>query len=189
MIDFIKIAKRIASGDASCVYVDLDETLIHTVELNDLVSQAVFKAYPGEKISFSQYGIMLRPGAIQLLDDLRALNVPIYILTHSVSSYATTIIEAFGFDVDAIFPRESLMGSVGNGEKKFVLIDDLDPTHMVFQMKAQAMGVKLISNLNEEQQREYFSAWHICPPQFLGNPLDKGLDGVAEKASSMLGVV
>jgi hypothetical protein len=187
-MNFIRIAARVAMSIGTCVYVDLDETLIHTVILDDRPSVMVFTNYPGEKLQIGKYGVMLRPGAIELLKSLRGLNFgPIYLLTHSVSEYANTISEAFGFDVDEIFPRESLIGKVGRGENNFVLIDDLDSTHLVFQMKAQAMGIPLIDG-TDDVLKEYFSKWHIQPSGFVGDPSDNGLDGIADMVAIALGV-
>lgn len=186
-MSLIGIAARISSLEDSCIYVDLDETLIHTFELEKASDINAFETYPGEKIQSEEgYGTVLRPGANEFLAELRALDIgPIYLLTHSVISYAETMVSAFSLDVDAIFARENLIGSVGKGEKKFVLIDDLDPLHPVFQMKAQAMGIPLLQGkVDSEVLRAYYSAWQVKPTQFLGNPSDSGLKGIAEIVQS-----
>lgn len=190
MINLTKIAIRIAASTTnSCIYVDLDETLIHTFLVEDLQSLNVFKSYPGRKIFHSGMATLLRPGAIELLAELRALNSgPVYLLTHSNSEYANTMVRNFKFDVDAVFPRESLMGQVGNGEEKFVLIDDLGPPHPVFQLKAMAMGIPLPNSdeTDENTLKTYYSTWHVQPPQFLGSPTDQGLSGIAEAVANLL---
>jgi hypothetical protein len=184
-MDLMKIAARISSG-GSCIYVDLDETLIHTFSLEKEKNAVTFAAYPGEKIQNDGYGTMLRPGATEFLADLRTLEIgPIYLLTHSVAEYAGTMISAFGLDVDEVFPRESLIGKVGNGEKNFVLVDDLDSLHPVFQMKAQAIGIPPLGGINDpEILRAYYSAWQVKPTQFLGDPSDNGLEYIPELVRS-----
>lgn len=189
MINLVKIASKIAaSATNSCIYVDLDETLIHTFPLDNAQTLYIFKSYPGPKIQYDEMATVLRPGANEFLAELRALNAgPIYLLTHSVSEYANVMVKNFKLDVDEVFPRESLMGHVGNGEEKFVLVDDLSPSHPVFQLKAMAMGIPFPStDETEDTLRIYYSTWHIQPSQFLGNPKDSGLNGMAESVSNLL---
>jgi hypothetical protein len=93
----------------------------------------------------------------------------------------------FDLDVDEIFPRESLLDRVGHGEEKFILIDDLDPLHPVFQLKAKAMGIlPFIGDETDDKMREsYYSAWQIRPTQFFGDPSDRGLEGIVNKVSEV----
>lgn len=189
-MNLIRIAARVSSKPtSSCIYVDLDETLIHTFYLDNQDSVMNFLTYPGKKIQMSEERVsVLRPGANELLLALRNLNIgPIYLLTHSVSAYANMMVSIFDLDVDEIFPRESLLGRVGHGEEKFVLIDDLDPLHPVFQLKAKAMGILPLNSdeINDRMRESYYAAWQIKPIQFLGDPLDRGLEGVADRVSEM----
>lgn len=181
------IAARISSI-SSCIYVDLDETLIHTFYLDSHDSVVNFLTYPGKKVQIGERVSVLRPGANELLLALRNLNIgPVYLLTHSVSSYANTMVLTFDLDVDEIFPRESLLDRVGHGEEKFILIDDLDPLHPVFQLKAKAMGIlPFIGDETDDKMREsYYSAWQIRPTQFFGDPSDRGLEGIVNKVSEV----
>lgn len=188
-MNLLRIAARVAAGGGTCVYVDLDETLVHTMDLRDDTGAARFGAWPGEKLELAGggAGTVLRPLARELLEELRAYG-PVYMLTHSVGSYAGQIAAAFGLDVDAIFPRESLGGRVGAGEARFVLVDDLDPLHPVVQMKMAAAGVPPYQDLepSEEGARAHFSAWQVRPPEFLGSPEDRGLEGIAALVGSAL---
>lgn len=191
-MNLLRIAARVAAEpEATCVYVDLDETLVHTVSLRDDTEAARFRQFPGEKLEMGTYGSMLRPGARELLAALKSFG-PVYLLTYSVETYASTLCSAFGLDVDAIFPRESLSGRVGNGEDRFVLVDDLEPMHPVVQTKMLAAGVPRFEpgdvdwsdeaavRAHDEACRDYYASWQVRPPEFLGRPDDRGLEGVVE---------
>jgi len=117
------------------IFVDLDETLIHTLgmktiagdveKVNDLCDKPVTITL-GKK---EHYVTVLRPGANFLLFRLREIG-HVYMLTRATKDYAIAMNKAFnfGFDEDRIFDRNfqkyNIPKNISQG--KNFLIDDLD---------------------------------------------------------------
>ena len=111
------------------IFVDLDETLIHCNLWIDEIRE-------GESVinlSDGEYRALLRPGALDLLTQLRKV-APCYILTASAQDYARAWNEKFnlGFANDDIYSREQIANR-DISTSKFVnpaayLIDNL-PRH------------------------------------------------------------
>jgi hypothetical protein len=193
-VNLISIAAKIAASPPSeaCTYVDLDETLIHSFSLLRSTGLNLFRKYPGEKLQMGAVGVLLRPGAREFLAALKEYG-PVYMLTHSVFKYASTISVALDLDVDTIYSRENLSGRVGKGQTIFVIVDDLDPLHPIMQMKMASMGVVPYpmpeEGAEEEDVRAYYATRQIRTPEFVGNPKDQGLVGVAERVGEMLAIM
>jgi len=120
------------------IFVDLDETLIHTlgmktvagdVEKVDNLCDKPVTVSLGKK---EHYVAVLRPGANYLLFRLREIG-HVYMLTRAAKDYAQAMNKAFnfGFDEDRIFDREYVKDWKHKNPKikidtgKNVLIDDL----------------------------------------------------------------
>ena len=88
------------------IFLDLDETLIHSIPGGGNNPHRTW-LHIGEE----RYGSVLRPGVHQLLKDIRDANIPVYILSYAVYSYAQTWNDVFnlGFLDKEIFAREHLL--------------------------------------------------------------------------------
>ena len=87
------------------IFVDLDETLIHTFEdWEDPTADAVEVEVSGQKFQTS-----LRPGALDLLAQLRAVG-DVHMLTIATADYAAKMNQQFGFGFsgEEIYPREKI---------------------------------------------------------------------------------
>lgn len=95
------------------IFVDIDETLLHTEILYSLEHDEV-KLKPGQAHLRNwefPYVASLREGALELLKRLREIpNSKVYALTTSVNVYANGFNEAFGFGwkPEEIYAREAL---------------------------------------------------------------------------------
>jgi hypothetical protein len=120
------------------IFVDLDETLIHTLGFKTVagdieqVEELCDKPVTVSLNKNEHYTIVLRPGANYLLYRLREIG-KVYMLTRAAKDYAQAVNKAFnfGFDEDKIFDRQYVVNwkhktpkiEIPNG--KCVLIDDL----------------------------------------------------------------
>ena len=119
-------------------FVDLDETLIHTLGMKTIAGDLGDESNLCDKpvtIALSkkeQYVTVLRPGANYLLFALRDFG-KLYMLTRATKDYAIAMNKAFnfGFNEDRIFdrkfiekPKYNIPTGVGHGRN--FLIDDLD---------------------------------------------------------------
>ena len=115
------------------IFVDLDNTLINA---ESLVSSPPknSKVITLKSMYFTErYWARLRPGALELLDNLRR-TAPTYMLTAATTDYARAWNKEFnlGFKEEDIYAREdSSMGDLNVGDKfptkgKVYLIDDKD---------------------------------------------------------------
>jgi len=116
------------------IFVDLDETLIHTLLPFEHIDGKDYKPeYPVVKIKVGKdvYETCLRPGANTLLLKLREAG-HVYMLTRAAKDYAKAMSKEFGFAFteDRIFDREYVKNwkyknvDIPNG--KNYLIDDLN---------------------------------------------------------------
>ena len=189
-MDLFRIAARIASNDV-CVYVDLDETLIHTMRLDVPQNLKKFDGWEGDKIELSdsgrpydgRMGTLLRPGAREMLNELHSIG-PVYLLTYSINKYASEIVRELELGVNEIFSREDLAGKVGKGQTKFVLIDDLNTLDPMIQTKLKAAGVEESDSFVEQQA--WFERHHLQVQGFSGSDGDTGLNGIPSRVRMML---
>lgn len=113
------------------IFIDLDETLIHTSLEPDTKSKEVVVNIMPPPHKPENYNVMVRPGANKLLFALREIG-NVYMLTRAVRSYAHAMNKTFkfGFTTDRIFARQDLRSSKYKPrtyhQAKFFLIDDLD---------------------------------------------------------------
>jgi len=120
------------------IFVDLDETLIHTLGMKTIAGDLGDESNLCDKpvtIALSkkeQYVTVLRPGANYLLFALRDFG-KLYMLTRATKDYAIAMNKAFnfGFDEDRIFDRNFINKQKHNTPKNIsqgrnFLIDDLD---------------------------------------------------------------
>ena len=127
------------------VFVDLGETLIHTIGMAPYAGKETFELKGQEPDPEVEYAdkpvkvkidkeicyVVLRPGANYLLYRLREIG-HVYMLTRASKSYAKAMNKAFnfGFDEDRIFDKEYVKNwkyknpKIPKGDN--VLIDDLD---------------------------------------------------------------
>ena len=116
------------------IFVDLDETLIHTSGMDTITGQRGNEA-PSSNIKIELDGVRyyptLRPGANYLLFQLRSIG-RVFMLTRAVKDYARAMNKEFGFGFtdDKIFDRKYVKNwkykkpDIPKAERNF-LIDDL----------------------------------------------------------------
>jgi TFIIF-interacting CTD phosphatase-like protein len=103
------------------IFIDLDETLIHTLSLEYLYDPNYKNELPTVTINFPgdkyDYKASRRPNALKFLKALRKIG-PVYMLTRAVHEYAVAMNQAFkfGFTENQIFDRAYV-----NGKKKVIL--------------------------------------------------------------------
>ena len=125
-------------SNTTSVFVDLDETLVHTLGMKTIAGDFGDESNLCDKpvtIALSkkeQYVTVLRPGANYLLFRLREVG-KVYMLTRATKDYAIAMNKAFnfGFDEDRIFDRNFINKQKHNTPKNIsqgrnFLIDDLD---------------------------------------------------------------
>ena len=125
-------------GLPASVFLDLDETLIHT-------RVAGTQLEPGltTPLRYGPYLAWLRPDAREILRVVGALAVPLYLCTASERAYAAGLSSVFGLGI----PERNILGlehlqAGQTGISPFgVLIDDLDPGHEVARLKRRVLGI------------------------------------------------
>ncbi len=113
------------------IFVDLDETLIHTntsTEPNEIPEISInTSTRPGKP---DYYSSSLRPGAIELLAELRRIG-NVFMLTRATHEYAVAMNKVFdlGFPVNRIYSRRDVKNfrykELNLPQGKNFLIDDL----------------------------------------------------------------
>jgi hypothetical protein len=106
------------------IFVDLDETLIHTFEdWEDPTADAIEVEVSGQRLRTS-----LRPGALDLLAQLRAIG-SVHLLTIACADYAAKMNQYFGFGFSGqeIYPREKIQDKMIDlpPRDQVVLLDNL----------------------------------------------------------------
>lgn len=92
------------------IFVDLDETLIHTFNSWEEKTGRNIKSFTLS--DGDSYETCERPGALEFLAQLRQI-APVYMLTAATTEYADTVNElfSFGFDPMHIYAREDVHGN------------------------------------------------------------------------------
>lgn len=106
------------------IFVDLDETLIHTFEdWEDPTADAIEVEVSGQRLQTS-----LRPGALDLLAQFRAIG-NVHMLTIACADYAAKMNQQFGFGFSGqeIYPREKIQDKMINlpPRDQVTLLDNL----------------------------------------------------------------
>jgi len=162
------------------IYLDLDDTLIHSVY--------GLGRNPGKRTTISLsnkdvYHTLLRPLASDILAGLRNIG-QVKMLTTAVKEYALAQNQAFflGFSDADIIAREDYVTSINDmfGEKwvplqsktdpNSVLIDNLPPSTESSRIKIQFLGIKQSSYF---QIREFYGKEPSCFQQELEDLLEK----------------
>lgn len=110
------------------VFVDLDETLIHTLSV--FFEDPPAKDSKKVKIGEHNYDVVLRQGALYFLEILRNSG-EVYMLTAATEDYAFAMNKAFklGFKEEQIYSREDISSSIASskhfGKGKVYLFDNL----------------------------------------------------------------
>ncbi len=120
------------------VFLDLDETLIHTREAGSQLEPGLTSPF-----RYGPYLAWLRPDAWAILQIVKALDVPLYICTASERAYAAGLSAAFGLGIPErnILGLEHLQAGLTGIAPSGVLIDDLDPGHEVARLKRRVLGI------------------------------------------------
>jgi hypothetical protein len=143
------------------VYLDLDHTLLYT----------------------SPVGSVPRPRLKDFLHRLAGL-YDVYLLTAADLGYARRLLDAFG--VVHLFrelysSRELSPGSI-TPPGRWVLVDDLDPTHANALYKLQCLGLQG----GAERSQEFVDRHYIKANRFFGEPHDDELLGILDVVRSRL---
>ena len=123
---------------ADSIFLDLDETLIHTREVDSQLEPG----FPSP-LRYGPYFAWLRPDAKEILQIVYGLKVPLYICTASERAYAAGLSVAFGLGVPEanILGLEHLRAGLTGIAPNSVLIDDLDPGHEIARLKRQVLEI------------------------------------------------
>lgn len=120
------------------VFLDLDETLVHTLE-------AHLKPEPGlpAPVRYGPYFAWLRPNALELLELVNSLGVPVFICSMSERAYAAGLSSLFKLGI----PERNILGLEPLNAGRFgiapggVLIDDLEAEHGIVRCKRRVLGI------------------------------------------------
>lgn len=187
-MDILRIAARVAKASPACLYVDLDETLVHTVRrgrhdderIESLLASGLEHAeIGGAFVSF------LRPGARDFLLALRGLG-GVSLCTAANRPYADDVLAAFGLNalIDDVVSSEDFSG-VRASCGTTVLVDNLPVHASDIEAKLRAIGVGwdpedpslagLSGDERFERKLEHGSRHHVKVKDFWGDPSDRGL--------------
>lgn len=157
-------AQQVISPKPNAVFLDLDETIINTV-----YGPGNNKTRTWIRIGEDRYGAILRPGAQQFIDDVRAAGIPLYALTYATLEYANAWNTTFkwGFTADRLFAREHLHERLLDKPPKCIpiLIDDLDQTQPALQVKRSWLATRSETGI----------VYNWRPTAFMGHPNTKPL--------------
>lgn len=147
--------KRLESDMPShgTIFVDLDETLVHTVFWRNAAWTDIPKTARRDPASYlaedpatktiaergGDYFTRLRPGAKEFLTELGTLG-PLSILTNGVTEFQVKVLEAHG--LRSFFGQVIGRGYDGLSESpKHILIDDTDPVNGLASLKLHLLGI------------------------------------------------
>ncbi len=122
------------------VFVDLDETLVHSVAKELSVGR---KRPNFDSFAYGPYLAFLRPEALAILDACREQAQEVVLFTFSEKEYAVEISRAFGFGfaVNQVFGCELFLFGEKDLAPAGVLIDDKPPGHENAQLKMRTLGI------------------------------------------------
>ena len=120
------------------IFLDLDETLIHT-----RVAGSQLEPGLSTPLRCGPYLAWLRPDVREILRIVGALAVPLYICTASERAYAVRLSAVFGLGIPErnILALEHLQAGQTRLAPNGVLIDDLDPDHALARLKRRVLGI------------------------------------------------
>lgn len=196
-MDVFRIAARVAQSKPS-IYIDLDETLVHSIERSHIEEDELQKLYEesnGHAIVMSDYITFLRPGAEDFLISVGAMGT-LYLCTAASASYATEILNEFGLSsyFSDIFARDAIHGRPKRSNSgPAILVDNLPSGAADIRTKLRFIGIPPYSTPlgsdpedDRQKQQSYYSQFHIQVPEFTGNMNDRGLSSIPSKVQSAL---
>lgn len=122
------------------LFVDLDETLVHSIEKERLGGR---KLPDFESFAHGSYVTFLRPEAPAILGICREWAQEVVLFTFSEAAYAREISQAFGFGFAAnqVFGCELFVFGEKDLSPTGALIDDLPPGHENARLKMRTLGI------------------------------------------------
>jgi phosphoglycolate phosphatase-like HAD superfamily hydrolase len=180
------------------VFVDVDNTLVCTrpLEYANCVRESGLRSYhvarmsdetlqssvcgPSDKVVRSRRGTYvsrLRPGAAEMLSELKGLGLKVFALSNGMSDFVQRVMAAHGFDkvLDGMYGRDTFCDTEKVG-RNFLLIDDRDIDDIITFQKLYALGA--VRSTSDARLAE--NCLVIVPP-YDGDKEDDGLADVVER--------
>ena len=122
------------------LFVDLDETLVHSIEKDRLGRR---KLPDFDHFAHGSYVTFLRPEALAILEICREWAPEVVLFTFSEAAYAREVSQAFGFGFSAnqVFGCELFVFGEKDLSPSGALIDDLPSSHENALLKMQTLGI------------------------------------------------
>lgn len=195
-MSLLRIAARVAGvAPAPSIYVDLDETLVHSVRTDrdpEKVASLVESGLEHSEISDGMYMCFLRPGARELLQELGSIG-DVAICTAATRPYAEQVLSAFGLagSVWDVVTREDLGSSLAV-PGHVVLVDNLSEFSRDVQDKLGCLGASwsdpdgLDEDAAIEAERAHYGRHFVRVKDFWGDPADSELRSVPQRVRAAI---
>ena len=179
-MNYLRIAARMQP--APSIYVDLDETLVHSLDKNNLPENLVEMIKGLEALDWGRYITLLRPGVKEFLDELSSLG-DLFICTAASRSYAVAVLSYFGLMeyFVSVYSMEDIGNDVLSQPNDFILIDNLPTMSGDVLQKLHFLGVPDYLPEGSPSQVDfmaYYGPYHVEVSDFTGDTMDAGLQSV-----------